>query len=85
MIQQTIRTKFIHCTVITIAHRLHTIIDSDRVIVMDAGQIVEFDQPHNLLQKQNGVFCGMVKALGDHEFNRLAQLASENCIASSNL
>lgn len=85
MIQQTIRTKFIECTVITVAHRLHTIIDSDRVIVMDAGHIVEFDEPHNLLQNECGTFYGMVKALGDHELNRLAQLATENATTNTHL
>ena len=53
---------------------------------MDAGQIVEFDEPYKLLQKnENGIFYGMVKALGDHEFNRLTELASDNYITSTNL
>lgn len=40
LIQQTIRTKFAECTVLTIAHRLHTIMDSDRVMVLQAGQLM---------------------------------------------
>lgn len=60
------------------AHRLHTIIDLDRVIVMDAGKVIEFDEPYNLLQNENGIFYGMVKALGENEFGRLAQIALEN-------
>lgn len=59
----------------TIAHRLHTIIDSDRVIVMDAAKAVEFDKPHKLLQNKNGIFYGMVKALGDQECDRLMEIA----------
>lgn len=42
---------------------------------MDSGTIVEFDEPHNLLQHEDGVFNGMVKVLGEHEFNQLAQIA----------
>ncbi|XP_031628372.1 multidrug resistance-associated protein 4-like [Contarinia nasturtii] len=75
LIQQTIRNKFTDCTVLTIAHRLHTIIDSDRILVMDFGKIAEFDEPHILLQNENGIFHGMVKALGDQEFIRLSQVA----------
>lgn len=63
---------------LTVAHRLHTIIDSDRVMVMDAGKAVEFDDPHNLLQNESGIFYGMVKALGEQEFNRLSQIALNN-------
>ncbi|XP_055302579.1 ATP-binding cassette sub-family C member 4-like isoform X2 [Sitodiplosis mosellana] len=77
LIQQTIREKFAECTVLTVAHRLHTIIDSDRVLVMDTGRAAEFDEPHNLLQNQTGIFYGMVKALGPQEFNRLSQMARE--------
>lgn len=66
------------CTVLTVAHRLHTIIDSDRVLVMDSGKAVEFDEPHTLLQLENGIFRGMVEVLGDAEFDRLVQIASEN-------
>lgn len=59
----------------TIAHRLHTIIDSDHVLVMDAGKCVEFDTPINLLSIENGIFKGMVKALGDEEYDRLYEIA----------
>lgn len=77
MIQRTIREKFVDCTVLTVAHRLHTIIDSDRVLVMDAGVNVEFDTPHKLLQIENGVFRQMVEALGPKEYDRLVTLATE--------
>lgn len=77
LIQQTIREKFAECTVLTVAHRLHTIIDSDRVLVMDAGQAAEFDAPYNLLQSGSGIFHGMVEALGASEFKRLSEIAQE--------
>lgn len=64
LIQRTIRTEFKDCTVLTIAHRLNTIMDSDRVIVLDKGQIVEFDSPQNLLQNKNSIFYGMCKDAG---------------------
>uniref|UniRef100_A0A673BAH3 ATP-binding cassette, sub-family C (CFTR/MRP), member 2 n=1 Tax=Sphaeramia orbicularis TaxID=375764 RepID=A0A673BAH3_9TELE len=63
LIQNTIRKEFSHCTVLTIAHRLHSIMDSSRVMVLDAGKIVEFDSPSNLLIKQ-GHFYSMAKDAG---------------------
>jgi ABC-type bacteriocin/lantibiotic exporter with double-glycine peptidase domain len=50
LIQKVIREKFASCTVLTIAHRLNTIMDSSKVLVMDAGSVAEFDSPHILLQ-----------------------------------
>ncbi len=64
LIQKTIRQNFDSCTVLTIAHRLNTIIDSDRVLVLDAGKIVEFDKPYILLQNNNGLFFKLVKQTG---------------------
>ncbi|NWS51816.1 MRP2 protein, partial [Chunga burmeisteri] len=60
LIQTTIRNEFADCTVLTIAHRLHTIMDSNRVMVLQAGRIVEYDSPEELLKKQ-GVFSAMAK------------------------
>ncbi|XP_064415228.1 multidrug resistance-associated protein 1 isoform X2 [Latimeria chalumnae] len=63
LIQSTIRTQFEDCTVLTIAHRLNTIMDYTRVIVLDKGQIVEFESPATLLSKK-GLFYNMAKASG---------------------
>lgn len=64
LIQRTIRERFVDSTVLTIAHRLRTVMDSDRILVMDAGQITEFDLPHLLLQKSGGALSEMVAATG---------------------
>ncbi|XP_053672165.1 multidrug resistance-associated protein 1 [Anopheles nili] len=64
LIQRTIRTEFKDCTVLTIAHRLNTIMDSDKVIVLDKGQIVEFAAPAELLQQKNSSFYSMAKDAG---------------------
>lgn len=74
-IQTTIRQKFAHCTVLTIAHRLHTIMDSDRVLVMDAGKSVEFDHPHTLLKNKFGVFTKMVEKTGKAMAQNLREVA----------
>ncbi|KAJ9588188.1 hypothetical protein L9F63_018452, partial [Diploptera punctata] len=61
LIQITIREKFADCTVLTIAHRLNTVMDSDKVLVMDAGIMMEFDHPHILLQNKDGYLYNMVQ------------------------
>ncbi|NP_063915.2 multidrug resistance-associated protein 1 isoform 2 [Homo sapiens] len=63
LIQSTIRTQFEDCTVLTIAHRLNTIMDYTRVIVLDKGEIQEYGAPSDLLQ-QRGLFYSMAKDAG---------------------
>ncbi|XP_052851269.1 multidrug resistance-associated protein 1 isoform X8 [Drosophila gunungcola] len=61
LIQKTIRSEFKECTVLTIAHRLNTILDSDKVIVLDKGQITEFASPTELLDNPKSAFYSMAK------------------------
>lgn len=77
MIQNTIRNKFQRCTVITIAHRLNTIMDSDRVLVIDAGIVVEFDHPNTLLKNKDGFFYKLVAQTGRASANLLHNIAEE--------
>uniref|UniRef100_A0A1X7VVN1 ABC-type glutathione-S-conjugate transporter n=1 Tax=Amphimedon queenslandica TaxID=400682 RepID=A0A1X7VVN1_AMPQE len=63
LIQKTIRKEFAGCTVLTIAHRLNTIMDYDKIMVLDAGCISEFDSPNVLLERR-GLFYGMAKDAG---------------------
>uniref|UniRef100_A0AAG5CWE8 ABC-type glutathione-S-conjugate transporter n=1 Tax=Anopheles atroparvus TaxID=41427 RepID=A0AAG5CWE8_ANOAO len=64
LIQKTIRTEFADCTILTIAHRLNTILDSDRVLVLDKGLVAECDSPQNLLANKESLFYGMAKNAG---------------------
>ncbi|NXN73938.1 MRP3 protein, partial [Himantopus himantopus] len=63
LIQMTIRTQFEDCTVLTIAHRLNTIMDYTRVLVLDNGTIAEFDTPASLIAAK-GIFYSMAKDAG---------------------
>uniref|UniRef100_A0A914X2S6 ABC-type glutathione-S-conjugate transporter n=1 Tax=Plectus sambesii TaxID=2011161 RepID=A0A914X2S6_9BILA len=63
-IQATIREEFADCTILTIAHRLNTIMDYDRVIVLDAGKVAEFDTPGTLLYDYDSAFHAMAVDAG---------------------
>jgi len=64
LVQATIRKEFVDCTVLTIAHRLNTIMDSNRVMVLDQGRILEFDTPENLMKNKDSQFYSMAKNAG---------------------
>ncbi|XP_043683572.1 multidrug resistance-associated protein 1 isoform X6 [Vespula pensylvanica] len=64
LIQRTIREDFKDCTVLTIAHRLNTILDSDKVILLDKGLIIEYDSPEVLLRNSSSAFYSMAKDAG---------------------
>ena len=62
LIQETIREKFQECTVITIAHRLNTIMDYDKVVVLDGGKVVENGRPRELLEAETGKFAELCRS-----------------------
>lgn len=64
MLQATLRSPlFANRTIITVAHRLNTILDSDRVVVLDKGEVAEFDTPSELYKKQ-GIFYNLMRQAG---------------------
>nr|XP_020740072.1 multidrug resistance-associated protein 4 isoform X2 [Odocoileus virginianus texanus] len=77
LIQKKIREKFAHCTVLTIAHRLNTIIDSDKIMVLDSGRLKEYDEPYVLLQNRDSLFYKMVQQLGKAEAAALTETAKQ--------
>lgn len=77
-IQETIRDQFAYCTVLTIAHRLNTVMDSDRVLVMDAGEAVEFDHPHILLQQPQSRLRKLVEQTGSATTTFLKTIAQKS-------
>nr|XP_045001464.1 ATP-binding cassette sub-family C member 4 [Jaculus jaculus] len=77
LIQKKIREKFAQCTVLTIAHRLNTIIDSDKIMVLDSGRLKEYDEPYVLLQNTESLFYKMVQQLGKGEATALTETAKE--------
>lgn len=64
VLQQTIRSEFKDRTILTIAHRLNTIMDSDRIVVLEQGEIAEFDTPENLLKRKDSLFYSLSKESG---------------------
>ncbi|CAA7267286.1 unnamed protein product [Cyclocybe aegerita] len=74
IISKTIREEFSDSTIITIAHRLRTVVDYDKIMVMEEGNIVEFDRPEVLLQDQHSRFHQLCKASGLEEFANLKSM-----------
>lgn len=65
LMQRILRTAFSDRTIIAIAHRLDTIMDFDRVVVMDAGRIAEIGDPGALVQKEGSLFKTLVESQGN--------------------
>ncbi|KAL6197137.1 hypothetical protein ACLB2K_032749 [Fragaria x ananassa] len=77
LIQKTIREEFKSCTMLIIAHRLNTIIDCDRILVLDAGQVLEHGSPEELLLNEVSAFSKMVRSTGPSNAQYLRSLVFE--------
>jgi len=75
LIGKTIRQEFSDSTILTIAHRLRTVIDYSRVMLLEDGRIVEFDSPGKLLSDPSSKFYSLCRAAGREEFAMLLKLA----------
>ena len=75
LVQQAIRTHFSHCTVLTIAHRIDTIIDSDRIIVLDKSRVIEFEIPFLMLQNENSYLSMLFSHMDPYTQIKLKRLA----------
>lgn len=65
LMQTVIRTHFKNQTVIAIAHKLHTVLDFDKIALMENGKVVEFDTPKALLSKEGSGFRNLLEAFHD--------------------
>ncbi|CAH2034504.1 unnamed protein product [Thlaspi arvense] len=77
LIQRTIREEFKSCTMLVIAHRLNTIIDCDKILVLSSGQALEYDSPQELLSRDTTAFFGMVHSTGSANAQHLSDLVFE--------
>ncbi|KAH6571206.1 hypothetical protein BASA60_007281 [Batrachochytrium salamandrivorans] len=77
LIQQSIKTHFAHSTVISIAHRLNIIVDFDRVVVLQDGELAEFDSPHVLLGRPTSLFSQLADATGVANAQLLRSIAAK--------
>ena len=64
LIQKVIKSQFADKTVLTIAHRINTVVESDRILVLNKGSILEFDSPSELLKREDSVFAKLYKQSG---------------------
>ena len=80
LIQQTIKENFADFTILTIAHRLNTIMESDKILVMDAGNVVEFAPPLTLLKFPDGHFTRLLMETGKESFEKLKKIAEDKAI-----
>ncbi|XP_015788147.1 multidrug resistance-associated protein 4-like isoform X1 [Tetranychus urticae] len=78
LIQETIRAEFKDCTVLTVAHRLNTIIDMDKILLIDAGQVLEYGEPYLLLKQETGHFKSLVSKTGSSYSNMLFKAAQKS-------
>ncbi|KAG0021359.1 Multidrug resistance-associated protein 4 [Entomortierella chlamydospora] len=78
LIQETIKKNFANCTVLMIAHRLNTIIECDKILVMEDGRVVEFDHASKLIENKEGYFHNLVSQSGPDSVARLKTMLGEH-------
>nr|QNH67887.1 ATP-binding cassette transporter subfamily C member 4 X4 [Brachionus rotundiformis] len=78
MVQEAIRECFKDCTVITIAHRLHTIIDNDRILCLSQGRVVNFGRPYELIEDDTTILHDLVFSLDKQERDKLVDMAKKS-------
>ncbi|KAI8914227.1 P-loop containing nucleoside triphosphate hydrolase protein [Gorgonomyces haynaldii] len=83
LIQEAIKTQFKHTTVIAIAHRLNTIAGYDRVLVLQDGEVAEFDRPHLLLQNPDSLFTQLTDASGPSNAQIIRDIARSHYLTLS--
>ncbi|GME80252.1 unnamed protein product [Ambrosiozyma monospora] len=80
LIQKTIRQEFSSTTILTIAHRLKTIIDYDKILVLEKGRVADYDHPYKLLNKEESLFKSMCEDSGEYE--KLVEIAKCSVVSS---
>ncbi|KAI4297481.1 hypothetical protein L6164_037370 [Bauhinia variegata] len=83
LIQKTIRQEFKSCTMLIIAHRLNTIIDCNQILVLDAGKVLEYSTPEELLLNEGSAFYKMVQSTGAANAQYLCSLVFERKMKNS--
>ena len=80
-VQGILRSAFASRTILTIAHRIDTVIDSDRILVMDAGRVAEFASPAELLSNDSSIFSQLCRQSGTTSFAALRESANQHATA----
>lgn len=79
LIQKTIQHKFTDCTILIVAHRLPTIMDSEKILVMDGGQVKEFDHPYLLLKNKESYLSKMLQEAGETVSSAFIECSKKVC------
>ena len=76
LLQEAVKKSFDGATIIAVAHRLDTVIEYDKILVLGGGEVVAFDSPHKLSLEENGVFASMIEDTGKGMASELRRRAS---------
>lgn len=78
ILQKTIRTEFADCTVITVAHRIPTVMDCNMVLAISDGKLEEYDEPMKLMEREGSLFGSLVKEYWSHAANATIQFTDSH-------